>query len=280
MKAPLLAGLLLGFLQTLNADSNIVPEHSLSWAGNIGWLNWRTDSTDAVEVSASYCSGFVYSPNVGWIHLGKRPANGAEYSNQPGDYGVNISSNGDLSGDAYGANIGWIVFENLGSPKIDLATGKMSGHAYSANTGWISLADSTNYIQATLSPDPLDTDHDGIADTWEVKYAGGLSRFDAGSDSDSDGVTDLEEYRHGTDPLNPADPLQILGIRDHLESKSITITWSSVPLHRYSIESTQRLASDSWKQVRFEQGSPGTNTTLATVEITSDSEFFRVQTDQ
>ena len=47
---------------------------------------------------------------MGWIHLGDgTPANGIRYqNNSASDYGVNHDGLGNLSGLAYGANIGWI----------------------------------------------------------------------------------------------------------------------------------------------------------------------------
>ena len=53
------------------------------------------------------------------------------------------------------------------------------------------------------SQDP-DDDNDGMPDEWEIKY--GLDPFnnqDANKDNDGDGLTNLEEYKLGTDPNNP-----------------------------------------------------------------------------
>jgi len=44
-----------------------------------------------------------------------------------------------------------------------------------------------------------DSDHDGMADTWETTKFGNLSRNGTG-DLDGDGYTDLEEFLNGTDP--------------------------------------------------------------------------------
>src|SRR5690242_7946637 len=106
------------------ADSNIDPNHSTSWAANIGWLNWNGAS--GAEIGEYVCSGFVYSPNVGWISLGSgQPANGIRYQNNSAtDYGVNCDTAGNLRGYAYGANIGWIAFEDKGAPHIDSSSGR------------------------------------------------------------------------------------------------------------------------------------------------------------
>ncbi|MFC1839664.1 leucine-rich repeat domain-containing protein [Thermodesulfobacteriota bacterium] len=57
----------------------------------------------------------------------------------------------------------------------------------------------SGYKTIEVTPDPDDTDEDGMNDTWENTYFGDLSH-DGDADSDSDGLTDLEEYQIGTDP--------------------------------------------------------------------------------
>jgi len=45
-----------------------------------------------------------------------------------------------------------------------------------------------------------DSDNDGLPDYWETKYFGNLSK-DGKSDSDGDGISDLNEYLNNTNPL-------------------------------------------------------------------------------
>jgi len=48
---------------------------------------------------------------------------------------------------------------------------------------------------------PTDANQNGIDDDWEKKY--GISPINGTDDSDGDGLSDLMEYRNGTDPTNP-----------------------------------------------------------------------------
>jgi hypothetical protein len=277
MRVFLAIAALLCSLMGAQAVSTISPAHSFSWAGNIGWINWRADETNGVEITASYCSGYFYSANVGWINLGRRPRQGVRYSNLTDDYGVNIESNGDLRGYAYGANIGWISFQSQGSPKIDLTNGKMSGSAYSANIGWLTLGDPAAFIQNQIGPDQLDADKDGISDAWEIQYAGTLNRFTATSDFDGDGVTDLAEFRNGTNPSDPADPVRILSVAQGAAPNSVKITWTTSGEKQYSIESSDRLLPAAWNPAATTQGAPGLNKTTLTLTISGNTKFFRIR---
>jgi hypothetical protein len=50
-----------------------------------------------------------------------------------------------------------------------------------------------------------DSDCDGLPDAWELTYFGTLSR-DGSGDADGDGLTDLEEFKRGTDPTRNSAP--------------------------------------------------------------------------
>jgi hypothetical protein len=59
-------------------------------------------------------------------------------------------------------------------------------------------------LQSTAAP--VDTDHDGMPDWWEVKY--GLNPKDAGDgvkDLNGDGYSNVEKYLNGLDPTKKID---------------------------------------------------------------------------
>lgn len=154
------------------ADSTVDSTQRHAYAANGGWLNWKwdTSSPEGAVVTESLLSGFIYSSNFGWIHLGNgSPSNGYRYSQTDGEFGVNHDGSGQLTGLAYGANIGWINFDwdagdNPNEPRINLTTGAFTGYAYGANVGWIKLDASATAFLETDTLDCPDSDSDGIAD--------------------------------------------------------------------------------------------------------------------
>lgn len=79
-----------------------------------------------------------------------------------------------------------------------------------------------------------DTDGDDMPDAWET--ANGLSptnSADATLDADSDGLTNLAEYRAGTNPQNPASCFVITSVIR--TNTGVNLTWSSVAERQYQI---------------------------------------------
>jgi T5SS/PEP-CTERM-associated repeat protein len=81
-------------------------------------------------------------------------------------------------------------------------------------------------IVGTLVLDPnLSAVGDGIANGWKQQY--GLDPLDsnvAGTDSDGDGFSNLQEYLAGTDPTNSASNLRIISIEP--QGNSLVVTWT------------------------------------------------------
>jgi hypothetical protein len=139
----------------VRAASTIDTVNRYGYDANVGWMDGYADGASGAVIGQYVCSGCLYAANVGWVNLGSgSPTNGIQYQNlSANDFGVNQDGLGNLRGYAWGANIGWINFENTGAPKVDLRTGKFSGSAWSANCGWLSLSNAAAYVQTdTISP--------------------------------------------------------------------------------------------------------------------------------
>lgn len=241
------------------AGSTIDPAAHQSYGANIGWLDWQYDAStpEGVTVSSYLLHGKIYSANVGWIDTGGGvPSSGMYYAQSGGEWGVNHDGSGGLIGYAYGANIGWIVFDSSLSepPRVDLASGALSGYAYSANVGWISLDGVVGCIGKGV-----DSDADGISDAWETEMqtlAGhtlDLSEMDGTTDSDGDGESDLEEFEADTNPFDAGDKFEITSFSRTLVMADLT--WNGSPRRVFQVKKSEDLLG--WTDV----GTPSIATT-------------------
>lgn len=275
--AACLAGLA---LSTVQGATNIDPAHPYAYGANAGWVNFRGDTANGAVIGQLYCTGYVWSANCGWIGLGNGPINGWHYSNaSAGDWGVNHDGAGNLSGYAYGANIGWVTFEQTyGQPRIDLLTGNLSGFAWGANIGWISLANSGAFVRTeALAPGP-DIDHDGIPDAWEMAHAGDLVTLGGGGDDwDLDGSPDVDEYGADTNPLDDAEQLKIVSL-DVLGTTN-RVAWTSRPTRLYQLEGVGALDGGLWADVGggLLVPPPGSTATNDVEGVIAPSQFYRVR---
>jgi hypothetical protein len=231
---------------SLQATTTINSTNHNAYGANVGWIEMRGDDDSGAIIGESYCTGYLYSANCGWICLGNTtPTNGWHYSNvSSDDWGVNHDGAGTLTGYAYGANIGWINFEQIhGNPQVDMVTGNLNGSIWSANVGWISLINAQAHVQTdTISTGP-DTDADGIPDAWEYKMYGKLNILSATDDLDSDGATDLSEYMADTDPDDATDLLEVF-----LDTTvgTNTLSWATHVTRHYRLQYTDDLQDGQW----------------------------------
>ena len=258
------------------AQSNFDLSHSLINVGSIGALEWAAPQSGAV-INQYYASGYIYGANIGWVSLGASPADKLQYRNNSAtDFGVNLTPDGALRGYAYGANVGWINFEPLGNPRVDWISGKLAGRAWSANLGWLELENSTEFLRIESLPEPADSDLDGIADSWEILYASNLTSFSAASDADFDGLTDLEEYLAGTDPLDSVDYLSV-NVSVSPAPRGSTLVWPTKPGYLYFIDQRSTLgASALWSTASEKIVGNGSAATL-TIPFANAYTFYRVR---
>lgn len=241
-------GLGLGLATAAGAASTVDVANRYAYGANVGWLDARANASNGAAIGQYFCTGYVWSANCGWIGLGNGPTNGWNYSNaSAADWGVNHDCAGYLWGYAYGANVGWITFEqSWGRPRIDLLTGNLYGYVWSANLGWISLSNAQAFVQTdSFLPGP-DADGDGLPDPWELGKAGNLTTLSGGAhDQDDDGSTDTEEYGADTDPLDDAEAFLITAY----SQSAGTLQWTTRSTRLYRVESTNQMpigTSGAW----------------------------------
>ncbi len=237
----LAAGLLLGLgISLLQAQSTISSDDTgkFSWAANAGWFNWRPTATDGVVTTRYFCTGFIWSGNIGYINMGNGPANGLAYANTSGtDFGVNIQGDGALRGFAWSGNTGWLVFEPTGDPRINLLTGAFAGFAWSPNLGWIALSTIPSTVTTECLEEGPDTDLDDLPDAWELEQTSDLSVLAGTGNFDGDRFTDAEEFIYDTDPLvaDNDDPLQLTFTLVDEATKLVQLGWNTSPRRQYRI---------------------------------------------
>jgi len=82
-----------------------------------------------------------------------------------------------------------------------------NGTATYGNNGIITTpSDVGGWPNLQGGPAPVDSDHDGMSDTWEKQYNFNPAKVDDGPmDADGDGYTNVEEYLNGTNPRQKID---------------------------------------------------------------------------
>jgi hypothetical protein len=146
--------------------------------------------------------------------------------------------------------------------------------------------DPTNWVAAAPSPGPSgsgggDTDNDGMPDSWEDAY--NLDRNnpnDAGQDADNDGLTNLQEFRAGTDPRDDDSYLKITSVAP--APANVAITFNAVADKTYSIHYRDTLSGGSWTWLLNvpAQASSGPVTVYDIDPDTNPQRYYRLVTPQ
>lgn len=229
------------------ASTTINSDNQYAYGANIGWLNLRGNVDDGASIGRFYSTGYIWSPNVGWIRLGSgTPANGWSYANNSAtDWGVNHDEAGNLSGFAYGGNIGWLNFSHGQTdyePRVDLATGNLSGYIWGANVGWINLSNSQAFAQTDYLESGPDGAVAGVPAAWEAKMG-----------TDLDGLTDEQVrqfYAWGSTPESPFGA-RITSIA-HPQPDRVRVGWNGRATRQFLLEmSTDLMDDEAWEADSF-----------------------------
>ncbi|MBB5032539.1 Ig-like domain-containing protein [Prosthecobacter vanneervenii] len=135
-------------------------------------------------------------------------------------------------------------------------------------------SDVSRIYEATFSI--ADTDLDGIADWWEMQNFGSLSLASATTDSDHDGMSDLNEFRAGTDPRSALDRLEIVPSKSQTApDNELLLTWNSKAGRLYIVETSSDLST--WTPATTVLTGTGTNMSFTMNKLVGSRQFGRVR---
>jgi len=92
-----------------------------------------------------------------------------------------------------------------------------------------------------------DSEADGMDDDWEMAWFGSLSRT-GGDDADGDGVSDLDECRSGTSPVQGASVLRAVVLRSG-DGAAVNLLWPAVAGRSYKVEYRDTVEGPAWTEL-------------------------------
>lgn len=128
----------------------------------------------------------------------------------------------------------------------------------------------------TLNDRSLSSLGDAIPDSWRLRYFGSTASVlaHADADADGDGVSNLQEFRAGTNPVDGRSRLRLAAARGL--ARPFTLRWPSALNKRYTIEAAPSICSGDWTVLGTGLTGTGQEMEFTPAEIPASAQFFRV----
>ena len=120
-----------------------------------------------------------------------------------------------------------------------------------------------------------DSDHDGLPDLWEVEHQTNPFLDDANGDPDGDGFSNLQEYFAGTDPRNAESSLRLRV--EMLQPAGVILNFMAVSNRSYSVLHSPGFAG-GWLKLQEVSSEPQDRLVTITNRAGDEVRFYRVVT--
>jgi hypothetical protein len=131
-------------------------------------------------------------------------------------------------------------------------------------------------ISVTAVYAPVDTVGDGISDIWRNRYFPSGVNDTANADPDGDGMTNLQEFLAGTSPTNTSSVFMLSQSRQ--DGTAVKFEFFAITGHRYQLEMTGDLLSNSWAPLLFNIFGDGGLHQMQISLPDSAQQFYRLKT--
>ena len=258
-----------------SAHASGIPEPSLTLYGKV--LNKFNGATTRVTDGEMH---WTFKPLSGgaWVTVTNRLTN----INDQFSFVVQVPCESEIVGVALSPN----------TLKVPTAAAQVDRSTLLINTQAVTFV---NPVQATMSlaanergriervdlqmaVAPIDSDGDGLPDDWEMAHFGSLAHAGNG-DADGDGLSNVNEYRAGTDPNDPNSCFAFIQVAPHPQG-GIEVKWSSAAEKSYIIQRSGNLGFAFTNIVTGQTATPPFNTYHDTTATGAGPFFYRLQIEQ